>query len=77
MGKTYQKQTRQFDEDSSSSQRSRKGKPKHSTNRKGEGMRTLNRYVDGYYDFDDTDFFEDEIGLYDEIHIKHITNKQR
>ena len=43
MGKTYHKQSSRYDEDQSSG---RSGKhAKHSNNRKGGGMRTLNSYV--------------------------------
>ncbi len=72
MGKTYHKQSSRFDEDKSSG---RSGKhAKHSNNRKGGGMRTLNSYVEEDYDLDD-DVFDDEIELNDEISIQHF--KQR
>ena len=70
MGKTYHKQ-KSYDEDNSSQ---RSGKPKHSNNRKGGGMRTLNSYVEEDYDFDDG-IFDEEIELNDEIQIQHF--KQR
>jgi hypothetical protein len=72
MGKTYHKQSTRYDEDKPSG---RSGKhSKHSNNRKGGGMKTLNSYVEEDYDFDD-DVFDDEIELNDEIQIQHI--KQR
>ena len=72
MGKTYHKQSSRYDEDKPSG---RSGKhAKHSNNRKGGGMRTLNSYVEEDYDFDD-DVFDDEIELDDEIQIQHF--KQR
>ena len=72
MGKTYHKQSSRYDEDKPSG---RSGKhAKHSNNRKGGGMRTLNSYVEEDYDLDD-DVFDDEIELNDEISIRHF--KQR
>ena len=60
MGKTYHKQSTRYDEDKPSG---RSGKhSKHSNNRKGGGMKTLNSYVEEDYDFDD-DVFDDEIEL--------------
>ena len=71
MGKTYHKQSSRFDEDKPSG---RSGKhAKHSNNRKGGGMRTLNSYVEEDYDFDD-DVFDDEVGMSDEILIQHTKN---
>ena len=71
MGKTYHKQSSRYDEDKPSS---RSGKhAKHSNNRKGGGMRTLNSYVEEDYDFDD-DVFDDEVGMSDEILIQHTKN---
>ena len=72
MGKTYHKQSTRYDEDKPSG---RSGKhSKHSNNRKGGGMKTLNSYVEEDYDFDD-DVFDDDIEINDEISIQHI--KQR
>jgi hypothetical protein len=72
MGKTYHKQSSRYDEDKPSG---RSGKhAKHSNNRKGGGMRTLNSYVEEDYDLDD-DVFDEVIELDDEISIQHI--KQR
>ena len=69
MGKTYHKNSRRFDDDDTSG---RSGKhAKHSNNKKGGGMKTLNSYVEEDYDFDD-DVFDDEIELNDEIQIQHI-----
>ena len=65
MGKTYQKNSRRYDDDVSSG---RSGKhAKHSNNRKSGGMRTLNSYVEeDYDDFDlNDDSFDDEIELDD------------
>ena len=71
MGKTYHKQSSRFDEDKPSG---RSGKhAKHSNNRKGGGMRTLNSYVEEDYDFED-DVFDDEVGMSDEILIQHTKN---
>ena len=71
MGKTYHKQSSRFDEDKPSG---RSGKhAKHSNNRKGGGMRTLNSYVEEDYDFDD-DVFDDEVGMSDDILIQHTKN---
>jgi hypothetical protein len=71
MGKTYKKQTRQFDDEQTSG---RSGKhAKHSNNKKSGGMKTLNSYVEEDIDFDD-DIFDDDIELTDEIIIQHIQN---
>ena len=70
MGKTYHKQ-KSFDDDIS---QKRSGKAKHSNNRKGGGMRTLNNYVEEDYDLDD-DTFDEYIEMDDEISIQHT--KQR
>lgn len=71
MGKTYHKQSSRYDEDKPSG---RSGKhAKHSNNRKGGGMRTLNSYVEEDYDFED-DVFDDEVGISDEILIQHTKN---
>ena len=71
MGKTYHKQSHRYDDDTPSG---RSGKhAKHSNNRKGGGMRTLNSYVEEDYDFDD-DIFDDEVGISDEILIQHTKN---
>jgi hypothetical protein len=70
MGKTYQKNPKRFDDEQTSG---RSGKHvKHSKNFKGEGMRTLNSYVedDDYYD----DPYHDDIGITDTIFIQHIKN---
>jgi hypothetical protein len=69
MGKTYHKQSNRYDDETPSS---RSGK--HSKNRKGGGMRTLNSYVEDDYDLDDGTF-DEEIEINDEIQIQHI--KQR
>ena len=72
MGKTYHKNSRRFDDDDTSG---RSGKhAKHSNNKKGGGMKTLNSYVEEDYDFDD-DTFDEYIEVDDEISIQHI--KQR
>jgi hypothetical protein len=71
MGKTYNKQTRRYDDEVSSG---RSGKhSKHTNGRKTGGMRTLNSYVEeDYDDFDlNDDAFDDEFELDDEIHIQH------
>ena len=67
MGKTYLKNQKRFDDENTSG---RSGKhAKHSTNRKGEGMRTLNSYVDED-EYDDP--YHDDIGISDNIFIQHI-----
>ena len=72
MGKTYTKNSRRFDDEDNSG---RTGKhAKHSNNRKGGGMKTLNSYVEEDYDFED-DTFDEYIEIDDEISIQHI--KQR
>jgi hypothetical protein len=69
MGKTYTKNSRRFDDEDTSG---RTGKhAKHSNNRKGGGMKTLNSYVEEDYDFDDYDPFDDEVELQDDIQIEH------
>jgi hypothetical protein len=74
MGKTYQKNSRRFDDEVSSV---RSGKhAKHSNNRKSGGMRTLNSYAeDEYDDYDlNNDDFDDEVGIEDDIQIQHNEN---
>ena len=66
MGKTYQKNTKQFEDEFTSKKRSGKH-AKHATNRKGEGMKTLNSYVEDDYE----DPFEDDFEIRDEIFIQH------
>jgi hypothetical protein len=71
MGKTYNNQTRKFDDEFTSG---RSGKhSKHSNNRKTGGMKTLNSYVEEDYDLNDEDF-DDDIELNDEISIQHNTD---
>ena len=70
MGKTYHKNSKKFDEESSG----RSGKPaRHASGKKTGGMRTLNSYVDEDIDLDD-DIFDDDIEMTDEIDIQHIQN---
>ena len=66
MGKTFTQKSR-FDDEFPSG---RSGKhAKHSNNRKGKGMKTLNSYVEEDYDEDP---FHDEVsGIHDEIFITH------
>ena len=73
MGKTYQKNSRRYDDEVASG---RSGKhAKHANNRKTGGMRTLNSYVEEDYDFDeDENPFEDDIEIEDEIFIQHTKN---
>ena len=71
MGKTYQKNSKKFDDEFSSG---RSGKhSKHANGKKTGGMKTLNNYVDDDYDFDEDPFY-DEIGFEEEITIQHIQN---
>ena len=71
MGKTYKKQPHRHDDEDASG---RSGKhAKHSNNKKGGGMKTLNSYVDEDIDLDD-DIFDDDIEMTDEIDIQHIQN---
>ena len=72
MGKTYHKQSNRYDDEAP--QKNSGKHAKHSNNRKGGGMRTLNSYVEEDYDFED-DTFDEYIELNDEISIQHI--KQR
>lgn len=68
MGKTYNKQSKKFEDEFTSG---RAGKHvKHSNNRKNGGMRTLNSYADE----EEYDGFDDDIELEDEIFIQHIQN---
>jgi hypothetical protein len=70
MGKTYHKNSKKFDEESSG----RSGKPaRHASGKKTGGMRTLNSYVDDDIDLDD-DIFDDDIEMTDDIQIQHNTN---
>ena len=71
MGKTYKKLNNRYDDEQSSG---RSGKHvKHSNNKKGGGMKTLNSYVEEDIDFDD-DVFDDDIEMTDDIQIQHIQN---
>ena len=71
MGKTYQKNSKRFDDEQSSG---RSGKhSKHSNNRKTGGMKTLNSYADEEYDLNDDDF-DDEVNIQDDIQIQHDEN---
>ncbi len=73
MGKTYHKNSRQYDDDMPSG---RSGKHnKHSNGKKTGGMRTLNSYAEDedYYDLNDDDF-DDEVGIEDDIQIQHNKN---
>lgn len=65
MGKTSHKHSKKYD-DEDRSQRSHKG-AKHSRNIPGKGMRVIN----GYYDDEDDDYFDDELGVSDEVVIAH------
>ena len=70
MGKTYHKNSKKFDEESSG----RSGKPaRHASGKKTGGMRTLNSWVEEDYDLNNEDF-DDDIELNDEISIQHDTN---
>ena len=72
MGKTYHKQSSKYDDEAP---QKRSGKhAKHSNNRKGGGMRTLNSYVEEDYDFAD-DTFDEYIDVDDEISIQHIKKR--
>jgi hypothetical protein len=64
MGKTYLKNSKSFDDESS--KRSGK-KAKHANNKKSGGMKTLNSYVEEDYD----DPFEEDLEIHDEIFIQH------
>jgi hypothetical protein len=69
MGKTYKKPNHRYDDEQSSG---RSGKhTKHSNNKKGGGMKTLNSYVEEDYEFDDYDPFDDAIEISDDITIEH------
>ena len=71
MGKTYQKNSKRFEDESSG----RSGKhARHANGKKTGGMRTLNSYVDEDIDFEAEDIFDDQIGMEDEISIQHIQN---
>jgi len=64
MGNTKKNYGSKFDDD----ERKVLKKPKHAMNRKGQGMRVLNTYDD---DYNDSDSFDDELDVEDEIFIKH------
>jgi hypothetical protein len=64
MGKTYQKNQKRFDDETSG----RSGKhAKHTNGKKTGGMKTLNSYVEEDYE----DPFEDDFEISDEIFIQH------
>ena len=48
----------------------KKHKPKHSRNVRGQGMRVINSYDEDYYD----EPFDDELEIDDEIFITHTKN---
>jgi hypothetical protein len=76
MGKTFQKNSRRFDDEVTSG---RSGKhAKHANNRKSGGMRTLNSYVEEDYDDYDLndDAFDDQFELDDEISIQRNDTTQ-
>lgn len=66
MGKSNHKQ-RSYDEDDRSHKNSRGAK--HSRNIPGKGMRVIN----SWYEEDDDDLFDDEVGVEDEVEI--VLNK--
>ena len=66
MGKASHKHSKKYD-DEERSQRFHKG-AKHSRNVPGKGMRVINGYYD---DEDDDDYFDDELGVSDEVSIAH------
>lgn len=65
MGNTRKNCGSKYDEDGEF--RSKK-RPKHASNRKGQGMRVLNTYDEDYYD---SDPFDDELDIDDEIFFTH------
>jgi len=72
MGKTFKKNSHRYDDEQPSG---RSGKhAKHSNNKKSGGMKTLNSYVEEDYDFVDSDPFDDEIEISDEVTIEHTKN---
>ena len=64
MGKTYYKNQKGFDDES---QKNGGKHAKHATNRRGQGMKTLNTYVEDDYDAP----FVDGLEIDDEIFITH------
>jgi len=67
MGKTWVNISKKFEDTTSG----RSGKhAKHSSGKKTNGMKTLNSYVEEYYD----DRFEEQLEIHDEISIQHIKN---
>ena len=65
MGRTYQKNSGKYYDDDDYNRSFKKTKPvKHSNNRKTQGMKTLNNYVEDDYDsfdeYDDTETYEDD-----------------
>ena len=75
MGKTYRSQESRYDSDDQY-QKSRKGKHSgHSNNRKTGGMRVIN---DGsQYDYEDDDFFDDDVNIHDSISINIMSDTSR
>lgn len=65
MGKTSHKHSKKYD-DEDRSHRNNRG-AKHSRNIPGQGMRVIN----GYYDDEDDDYFDDELDISDEVVIVH------
>jgi hypothetical protein len=72
MGRTYNKSSNFYDDEKSSG---RSGKhARHTSGKKTGGMRTINRYVEEDYDFND-ELFDDDVELNDNIFIQHTKNK--
>ena len=64
MGKTSHKHSKKYDDE----ERSHRNKgAKHSRNIPGQGMRVIN----GYYDDEDDNYFDDELDILDEVTIEH------
>lgn len=64
MGKTYKKQSHQFDDDAVSGRSAKRASNK-------SGMKTLNSFVEQDYDFENYDPFDDEIEIKDNVTIQH------
>ena len=71
MGKTYYKNSRRYDDDEGSGRSAKHPKYSHEPRRKG-GMKTLNKFVEQYYEFDDSPF-EDDVEINDNITIQQNT----
>jgi len=74
MGKTYYKNSRRYDDEENSGRSAKHPKYSYEPRRRG-GMKTLNKFVEQYYEYDDSPF-DDDIEIEDNITIQHTKDKR-